>query len=98
IPLKNCSRLDQRVCFGGHKPSPDRVAFNSGRFMRSNFGDAIAPLRKTSFSNVRDFPVPKRRWSRTASSAKIEMLNRQSEQEGKSWNRLLPSALISQRM
>jgi len=27
--------------------------------------------RESSLSNVRDFPVPKRRWSRTASSAKI---------------------------
>src|SRR5437870_13911809 len=52
----------------------------------------------SSFSNVRDFPVPKRRWSRTASSAKIEVLSLQSEQEGKSWNSLLRSALISQRM
>ena len=49
-----------------------------------------------SFSNVRDFPVPKRRWSCAASSARIDVL--QSEQEGKSWKRFLRSALISQRM
>jgi hypothetical protein len=63
--------------------------------------DRSAPSREgaTSSSNVRDFPVPiARRWSRMASSAKIEMLGRQSEQEGKSWKSLLPSALISQKM
>jgi len=52
ILLKNCSRLNQRVHTGGHKPSPNRVAFNSGRFMRSNFRDVTALLRKTSFSTV----------------------------------------------
>src|ERR1700693_2943353 len=52
----------------------------------------------SSFSNVRDFPVSKRRWSRTASSAKIEVLSLESEQEGKSWESLLRSALILQRM
>src|ERR1022692_4879140 len=56
------------------------------------------PPPQLSFSNVRDFPVPKRRWSRAASSAKIEVLSLQSEQEGKSWKSLLRLALISQRM
>jgi hypothetical protein len=50
--LKNCSRLSQRVFLGGHKPSPERVAFNSGRFMRSNFGDVFDPTRETSFSTA----------------------------------------------
>ena len=50
ILLKNCSRLGQRGVAGGHKPSPERVAFNSGRSMRSNFAAVPAPLRQTSFS------------------------------------------------
>jgi hypothetical protein len=36
----------------GHKPSPERVAFNSGHSMRSNFTAVPAPLRQTSFSTV----------------------------------------------
>ena len=52
ILLKNCSRLGQRGFAGGHKPSPERVAFNSGRSMRSNFAAVPAPLRRTSFSTV----------------------------------------------
>ena len=50
ILLKNCSRLGQRGVAGGHKPSPERVAFNSGRSMRLNFAAVPAPLRQTSFS------------------------------------------------
>jgi hypothetical protein len=52
ILLKNCSRLGQRGFAGGHKPSPERVPFNSGRSMRSNFPAVPAPLRQTSFSTV----------------------------------------------
>ena len=54
--------------------------------------------RDFEFFKCKGLPVPKRRWSRTASSAKIEVLSLQSEQEGKSWNSLLRSVLISQRM
>jgi hypothetical protein len=40
-----------RFCWG-HKPSPERVAFNSGRSMRSNFAAVPTPLRQASFSTV----------------------------------------------
>ncbi len=46
ILLKNCSRLSQRGFAGGHKPSPARVAFNSGHSMRSNFSVVPTPLRQ----------------------------------------------------
>jgi hypothetical protein len=52
ILLKNCSRLGQRGFAGGHQPSPERVAFNSGHSMRSNFSAVPAPLRQTSFSTL----------------------------------------------
>src|SRR5437867_4392875 len=52
ILLKNCSRLGQRGFAGGHKPSPERVAFNSGDSVRSNFAAVPAPLSQTSFSTV----------------------------------------------
>ena len=48
--LKNCSRLSQRGFVGGHKPSTKRVAFNSGRSMRSNFLCDRSSRRKPSFS------------------------------------------------
>ena len=38
-----------RFCWGS-KPSPERVAFNRGHSMRSNFAAVRAPLRQTSFS------------------------------------------------
>ena len=79
-----------------HQPSDDRRSWAVLRGRR--FRLSLVNTHRSSFSNVRDFPVPKRRWSRTASSAKIEVLSLQSEQEGKSWNSLLRSALISQRM
>jgi hypothetical protein len=52
ILLKNCSRLEQRGFAEGHKPSPVRVAFNSGRSMRSNFGSINRSGRESSFSTL----------------------------------------------
>ena len=52
ILLKNCSRLEQRGFAEGHKPSPARVAFNSGRSMRSNFGSIDRSGCESSFSTL----------------------------------------------
>ena len=60
LHLKNSLRLGQCGFAGGHKPSPERVAFNSGHSMRSNFAAVPAPLRQTSFSTVSARTSPSR--------------------------------------
>jgi hypothetical protein len=47
ILLRNCSKLGQRGFAGGHKPSPESAAFNSGHSMRSNFAVVSGPRRQT---------------------------------------------------